>query len=124
MSEGGCIFRLLLPVVRNIGKRAQDSGSPTILPSDRIGAVRVTRPPFGKGPGRCHSCNPADTDLFLPLSGLRDIIGSLHPQGRIHLHSKGFFDAERHIPGKLGLAVDQAGERGPGNPKCRYRRRH
>jgi hypothetical protein len=44
-------------------------------------------------------------DLLLPLAGLGDVVGGLHPHERVHLHSKGFLNTERHIPGKLSLAV-------------------
>jgi len=64
-------------------------------------------------------------DLLLTLTGLGDVVGGLHPHERVHLHSKGFLNAERHVPGKVRLAVKQAGQRGPGNLKrgssSRYR---
>jgi hypothetical protein len=40
------------------------------------------------------------------------------------LNSKGFLNVERHIPGKVSLAVKQAGQRGPGNLKRGRRRRY
>jgi hypothetical protein len=54
-------------------------------------------------------------DLLLPLARLGDVVGSLHPHERVHLHAKGFLNAEGHVPGKVSLAVKQAGQRGPGN---------
>ena len=68
--------------------------------------------------------NPPQMDLLLALAGLGNVIGSLHPHERVHLHSKGFLDAERHIPGKISPAVKQAGQRGPGNLKRGRRRRY
>jgi hypothetical protein len=52
--------------------------------------------------------NPSHMDLLLTLAGLGDVVGDLHPHERVHLHSKGFLNAERHIPGKVSLAVKQA----------------
>jgi hypothetical protein len=43
---------------------------------------------------------------------------------RIHLDAKGFFDTERHIPGQVGLAVEQPGQGGPGNLKDPSSGRH
>jgi hypothetical protein len=40
------------------------------------------------------------------------------------LDAEGFFDTQRHIPGEAGLAVEQAGEGGPGNLKDPSRGRH
>lgn len=47
-------------------------------------------------------------DLLLPLARLGDVVGSLHPHERVHLHAKGFLNAEGHVPGKVSLAVKQA----------------
>jgi hypothetical protein len=33
----------------------------------------------------------------------------LHPHQRVHLHAEGLLDAERHVPGKAGFTVEQAG---------------
>jgi hypothetical protein len=55
---------------------------------------------------------------------LGDVVGGLHPHERVHLHSKRFLNAERHIPGKVSLAVKQAGQRGPGDLKRGRRRRY
>src|SRR5882762_11537126 len=49
-------------------------------------------------------------------------LGRLKPRDvrigeRVHPHSKGFLNAERHVPGKVSLAVEKAGQRGPGNLK-------
>src|SRR5882762_7900412 len=63
-------------------------------------------------------------DLLLAFAGLSDVVGGLHSHERIHLHSEGFLDAERHVPGKVSLAVEQAGQRGPGNMKRGSRRRY
>ena len=46
---------------------------------------------------RGYMVNPQHMDLLLMLAGLGDVVGGLHPQERIHLHSKGFLNAERHI---------------------------
>jgi hypothetical protein len=59
--------------------------------------------------------NPPHMDLLLTLAGLGDVVGSLHPHERVHLHSEGFLNAQRHVPGEVGLAVKQAGERGTRN---------
>ena len=66
--------------------------------------------------------NAPDMDLVLALAGLRDVVGGLHSQERVHLHSKGFFNAQRHVSGKAGLAVEQARQGRPGNLKRRCRR--
>ena len=63
-------------------------------------------------------------DLLLAFAGLSNVVGGLHSHERVHLHSKGFLDAERHVPGKVSLAVEQAGQRGPGNMKRGRRRRY
>jgi hypothetical protein len=34
--------------------------------------------------------------------------GGLHSHERVHLHSKCFLNAERHVPGKVSLAVKEA----------------
>jgi hypothetical protein len=73
---------------------------------------------------RGYLVNPPHMDLLLPLSGSGDVVGGLHSHERVHLHSKGFLDAERHIPGKISPAVKQAGQRGPGNLKRGRRRRY
>ncbi len=39
--------------------------------------------------------NPPHMDLLLTLAGLGDVVGGLHPHERVHLHSKGFLNAER-----------------------------
>ena len=54
-------------------------------------------------------------DLLLAFADLGDVVGSLHPHKCVHLHSKGLFNAERHVPGKVGLAVKQARQRRPGH---------
>ena len=68
--------------------------------------------------------NAPDVDLLLTLAGLGDVVRGLHPHERVHLHSKGFLNAERHIPGEVSLAVKEAGQRGPGNLKRGRRRRY
>jgi hypothetical protein len=40
-------------------------------------------------------------DRFFAFARLGDVVGGLHPHERIHLHSDGFLDAERHIPGEV-----------------------
>ena len=49
-----------------------------------------------------------DVNLLFAFASLGDIVRSLHPHERVHLHAKGFFDAERHISRKIGFAVEQA----------------
>src|SRR3990172_13096847 len=56
-------------------------------------------------------------NMLLAFAGLSDVVGGLHAHERVHLHSKGFLDAEGHVPGKVSLAVEQAGQCGPGNMK-------
>jgi hypothetical protein len=51
-----------------------------------------------------------DTDLLLTLAGLRDIIGSLHLHESVHPHPESLFDAERHVAGKIGAAVNAGRE--------------
>src|ERR1700722_13310301 len=58
-------------------------------------------------------------DLVLSLAGLSYVIGSLHPYERVHLDPKGLFDAQRHVAGKIGAAVQQVRQRRPGNAKRR-----
>jgi hypothetical protein len=58
--------------------------------------------------------NARHTDLILTLARLGNIeFGQyrkgLHTHQRVHLHSKGFLDAERHIPGGVRLAIEQTG---------------
>ena len=50
----------------------------------------------------------SNADLLFAFAGLRDVIGGLHAHQRIHLYAKGFFDAEGHVPGEVGLGVEQA----------------
>jgi hypothetical protein len=50
--------------------------------------------------------NPPHVDLLLTLAGSGDVVGGLHPHERVHLHAKGFLNAERHIPGKVSPAVN------------------
>ena len=47
----------------------------------------------------CQHRNARYTNLILVLARLGNIVRGLHPHQRIHLHSKGFLDTERHIPG-------------------------
>ena len=56
--------------------------------------------------------NPLYADLLLALSGLGNVIRGLHPHERVHLDPEGFFNTQRHVPGKVGLAVEQAGQSG------------
>ena len=60
-------------------------------------------------------------DLLLALAGLGDVIGGLHPHEGVHLHSKGLLNAQRHVPGKVRLAVKQAGQARAGKPEARQR---
>lgn len=67
----------------------------------------LTRPSsvnVGKG------ANPPSVDFLLALARLGDIVRRLHPHERVHLYTECFFDAERHVPGKVCLAIEQAGE--------------
>ena len=66
----------------------------------------------------------AHANLLLPLANLHNVVRDLHPHKRVHFYSEGFFNAERHVPGKVCLAVEQAGECGPGDVKRRRSRRH
>jgi hypothetical protein len=52
--------------------------------------------------------NAPNMDLFFALAGLGDVVGSLHPHERVHSYAEGFFDAERHVSGEVGPAVQQA----------------
>ena len=58
------------------------------------------------------------TDLFLALAGMGNVECGLHPLKCVHLHAKSFFNAQRHVPGKGSLTVEQAGQGRPGNPQC------
>jgi hypothetical protein len=49
--------------------------------------------------------NPSHMDLLLPPARLGDVVGSLHPHERVHLHAKGFLNAEGHVPGRVSLAI-------------------
>jgi hypothetical protein len=44
-------------------------------------------------------------DLLLSPARLGNVVGSLHPHERVHLHAKGFLNAEGHVPGKVSLAI-------------------
>jgi hypothetical protein len=59
------------------------------------------------------------TNLFLALACFCDVVGGLHAHESVHSYAKGLFDAERHVAGKVGLAIEQAGERGPGHSEDR-----
>jgi hypothetical protein len=69
--------------------------------------------------------NPANVDFLFALAGLDDIVRGLHPHERVHLHSECLFNAQGHVPGKICLAVEQAGQGRPGHLergcRCRYR---
>src|SRR5271165_183941 len=54
--------------------------------------------------------NAANPDLALAKPGASDVVGRLHSHERVHLDSKRFFDAERHVAGEIGLAVQKAGQ--------------
>ena len=60
--------------------------------------------------------------MLLAFARLGDVVRRLHAHERIHLHPESLLDAQRHIPGKVGPAIEQTGECGPGNVK-RFRRR-
>jgi hypothetical protein len=53
--------------------------------------------------------NARHSDLIFTLTGLGNVVRRLHTHQRVHLHSKGFLDTERHIPGEVGLAIEQTG---------------
>src|SRR5208337_5569506 len=61
--------------------------------------------------------NPAHMDLLLAPPGPGDVVRGLHPHECVHLHSESLLNAQRHVPGKVGLAVEQARQRRPGYPK-------
>lgn len=65
-----------------------------------------------------------DVNLFLALTGLRDVVRSLHTHESVHLHPQRLFDAEGHISRKIGPGIQQAGEARPGNVKRRCSRGH
>jgi hypothetical protein len=48
-------------------------------------------------------------NVGLLFAGLGDVVGGLPPHQRIHLYSEGFLNAERHNPGKIYIALQQAG---------------
>jgi hypothetical protein len=50
--------------------------------------------------------NPLYIDSLLAFAGLSDVVGDLHPHERVHLYAEGFLDAERHVSGKVGFAVE------------------
>jgi len=51
--------------------------------------------------------NAADMDLVFAPAGLGDVIGGLQAQERVHVHAKGFFNAQRHVPGKVALPLSK-----------------
>jgi len=59
-------------------------------------------------------------DLLLSLPGLGNVIRGLHTHERVHLYSECFLNAERHNPGEISLAIEQAGQHRPRNAQ-RYR---
>jgi hypothetical protein len=65
-----------------------------------------------------------DPDCTLALPGPCDIVRSLHAHEGIHPDAEGLFDTQRHIPGQVGLAVEQAGQGRPGNLEHPSRGRH
>ena len=52
----------------------------------------------------------AYADFLFAASGPGNIESRLHPHERVHLHAESLLDAQRHIPGQIGLAVQQAGQ--------------
>ncbi len=61
--------------------------------------------------------NAEGADFLLALRGPGNIVGGLHSHKRVHLHAKSLFNAKRHVPGKVGAAVQQAAQRSAGNVK-------
>jgi hypothetical protein len=47
--------------------------------------------------------NARHTDLIFSLACLGNVVRRLHTHQRVHLYSRGFLDAERHIPGKVPI---------------------
>ncbi len=82
---------------------------------------------------RGYAVNPPNMDLLLTLVGFGDVVGGLHPHQRVHFHSKGFLNAERHLSREVSLTVKQAGQslnesifiyfRNSGNWEARHARR-
>jgi hypothetical protein len=68
--------------------------------------------------------NPPHADSPLAQTSSGDVVGGLHSHERVHLHSKRFFNAERHVAGEIRLTIQQAGQRGPRDLQCRRRRGH
>jgi hypothetical protein len=68
--------------------------------------------------------NPTNVDFLFALAGLGDIVRRLHPHERVHLHSERFFNAQGQVPGKVCLAVEQAGQRRAGHLQRGCRRRY
>jgi hypothetical protein len=87
--------------------------------AERAPSLRLSSANVGKG------ANPPNVDFLFALARLGDIVRRLHPHERVHPYTECFFDAESHVPGKVCLAVQQAGEGRAGHLKrgggCRYR---
>ena len=64
-----------------------------------------------------HLSHSADVDLLFTLSGLDNVVGCLHAHECVHSRSKSLLKAKRHVAGKVGLAVEQAGKSRPGHPR-------
>jgi hypothetical protein len=52
--------------------------------------------------------NSPHADLLLPLASLGNVVRTLHPHERVHLHSESLLDAQRHISGETRVAVQKA----------------
>ena len=62
---------------------------------------------------------------FSRLRGLGDFVCGLHAHQGVHSDAEGFFNAERHVAGEGGFAVEQTGEGWAGDLKrcgCRCHR--
>ena len=51
--------------------------------------------------------DPPYVDSFRAFTSLGDVVGGLHPHEGVHPYAKGFFNAERHFSGKIGLAIQK-----------------
>ncbi len=51
----------------------------------------------------------------LALTSAGDVVRGLHPHERVHLDGERLLDAQGHVAGEVRLAVQQGGQRGPGN---------
>ena len=65
----------------------------------------------------CHVDVAPNLDGASALPGASDVIGRLHPHERVHLDAEGLFDAQGHVAGKVGVAVEQVRQGRPGDAK-------